>query len=44
MLCKEDLALAMAALGVIVLFRGDRRRGAIVAAASTVYFFFATRS
>jgi hypothetical protein len=26
-----------------VLFRGDRRRGAIVAAASTAYFFFATR-
>jgi uncharacterized membrane protein len=42
-LCKEDLSLAVAALGVIVLFRGDRRRGAIVAAASTAYFFFATR-
>jgi uncharacterized membrane protein len=42
-LCKEDLSLAVAALGIIVLFRGDRRRGAIVAAASTAYFFFATR-
>ncbi len=42
-LCKEDLALAIAALGIILVFRGDRRRGAIVAAVSTVYFLFATR-
>ena len=42
-ICKEDLALAVALLGLIVLFRGDRRRGAIVAVASTAYFFFATR-
>jgi uncharacterized membrane protein len=42
-ICKEDVALAVAVLGVVVWFRGDRRRGAIVAAASTAYFFFATR-
>jgi uncharacterized membrane protein len=42
-LCKEDLALAMAVLGILIVFRGDRRKGAIVAVASTVYFFFATR-
>ena len=42
-LCKEDLALAVAVLGLVILFRGDRRRGAIVAALSTAYFFFATR-
>ncbi|HEV7525669.1 MAG TPA: DUF2079 domain-containing protein [Acidimicrobiia bacterium] len=42
-LCKEDLALAVAVLGVIVWFRGDRRRGTVVAVASTIYFFFATR-
>ena len=41
--CKEDLAIAIAILGIIVAFRGDRRRGAIVAALSTAYFFFATR-
>lgn len=41
--CKEDLALAVAVLGLVILFRGDRRRGAIVAALSTAYFFFATR-
>ena len=42
-LCKEDLALAVAVLGIVIAMRGDRGRGAIVAAASTVYFFFATR-
>jgi len=42
-LCKEDFALAIAVLGVGVALRGDRQRGLIVAAASTAYFFFATR-
>ena len=42
-LCKEDLALAIALLGLLIWFRGDRRRGAIVAATSAVYFFFVTR-
>jgi uncharacterized membrane protein len=42
-LCKEDLALAVAILGVIIAFRGDRQRGGIVALAATAYFFFATR-
>ena len=42
-LCKEDFALAVAALGVVMAFRGERKRGVIVAVASTAYFFFATR-
>jgi uncharacterized membrane protein len=42
-LCKEDFALAVALLGVLIWFRGDRTKGAVVAAASTAYFFFATR-
>lgn len=42
-ICKEDLALAVALLGIIIGFNGDRRRGVIVAATSTAYFFFATR-
>jgi uncharacterized membrane protein len=42
-LCKEDLALAVALLGVLIWFRGDRTKGAAVAIGSTAYFFFATR-
>jgi uncharacterized membrane protein len=42
-ICKEDLALAVALLGIVIAFRGDRQRGAVVAIASTAYFFFATR-
>jgi uncharacterized membrane protein len=42
-LCKEDLALAIALLGILIWFRGDRTKGAAVAVASTGYFFFATR-
>jgi uncharacterized membrane protein len=43
LLCKEDVALAMALLGLLVAFRGERGRGVIVAALSTVWFFLATR-
>jgi uncharacterized membrane protein len=42
-ICKEDFALAVAVLGLVILVRGDRRRGAIVAVASAIYFYFATR-
>jgi uncharacterized membrane protein len=42
-LCKEDFALAVALLGVLIFFRGDRTKGTIVAIGSTAYFFFATR-
>ena len=43
LICKEDVALAIAVLGVVMWFRGDRRRGTVVAVVSTLYFFFATR-
>jgi uncharacterized membrane protein len=42
-ICKEDLALAVALLGILIWFRGDRTKGIAVAAGSTAYFFFATR-
>src|SRR5262245_8814184 len=42
-LCKEDLALAVALLGVMIWFRGDRTKGAVVADRATADFFFATR-
>ena len=42
-LCKEDFALAVALLGILIWFRGDRTKGAAVAVVSTAYFFFATR-
>jgi uncharacterized membrane protein len=43
LLCKEDVALSLFVLGLIIAFRGERRRGAIVAAVSAVWFVFATR-
>jgi len=43
LLCKEDFALAIALLGLLIALRGDRPWGGIVALASTAYFFFATR-
>jgi len=42
-LCKEDVALAILALGVLVWFRGDRRIGAAVAATGAAWFALATR-
>ena len=43
LLCKEDVALSMAVLGLIIALRGDRRRGVIVAAVSGAWFVIATR-
>lgn len=41
--CKEDVALALAIIGLLVWLWGDRRRGAIIAAASAAWFLVATR-
>ncbi len=41
--CKEDVALALLVLGVLIAVRGNRRIGAIVAAAATGWFLCATR-
>jgi uncharacterized membrane protein len=43
LLCKEDVALAMVVLGLILVFRGHRRRGVVVALVSAVWFLFCTR-
>ena len=43
LLCKEDVALALLMLGVLVWFRGDRRIGAAVGAISAAWFVLATR-
>jgi uncharacterized membrane protein len=42
-LCKEDVALSLAVLGVLIAVRGDRRIGTIVAAASAAWFQICTR-
>ena len=39
---KEDVALVYVSLGVVLALRGDRRLGAIVAAASTAWFVVAS--
>lgn len=41
--CKEDVALSMAVLGVLIVRWGDRRIGAIVAGASALWFVLVTR-
>lgn len=41
--CKEDVALAVAVIGVLIAIRGDRRIGAIVAASAAAWFALATR-
>ncbi len=41
--CKEDVALAVIMLGIVIAIRGDRRIGAFVAAAATAWFVAATR-
>ncbi len=41
--CKEDVALALAVLGILIAVRGNRRIGAIVVAAATGWFICATR-
>jgi uncharacterized membrane protein len=40
--CKEDAALAVAVLGLLLLLRGERRAGAITAAAGVGWFLIAT--
>ncbi|MGI8984144.1 MAG: DUF2079 domain-containing protein [Acidimicrobiales bacterium] len=42
-LCKEDVALALLVIGVLVAVRGERRIGATVAAASAAWFLVCTR-
>ncbi len=42
-ICKEDVALALLVIGVLVWIRGDRRIGAAVAAISAAWFVLATR-
>lgn len=41
--CKEDVALVLAVLGVLIYFRGDRRIGMVVSAVSVVWFALVTR-
>ncbi len=41
---KEDIALAVAMIGVLELFRGDRRRSAFLAAGSIAWFFVCTKA
>src|SRR5262245_30418803 len=41
--CKEDVALALAVIGLLVILRGDRRIGAAIAVVAAAWFVFATR-
>ena len=41
--CKEDVALAIMVMGVLIAIRGDRRIGALVAGAAFAWFAIATR-
>lgn len=41
--CKEDVALAVIVLGLLIAARGDRRIGVIVAGLAAVWFAIATR-
>ena len=43
MACKEDVALGFILMGIVIAVRGDRRVGAIVAAAAAAWFMAATR-
>ena len=43
LLCKEDVALALAIIGLLVAVRGNRRIGSAVTAVSAAWFFLATR-
>jgi uncharacterized membrane protein len=42
--CKEDVALAVAVLGVLIYVRGDRRIGLLTAGLSAGWFLLATRA
>ncbi len=41
--CKEDVALSLALLGVVLVVRGERRRGAGVAVGATGWYLFVTK-
>jgi uncharacterized membrane protein len=41
--CKEDVALALIVVGVLIVVRGDRRLGLVTSAAAAVWFVVATR-
>ncbi len=41
--CKEDVALPLAVIGVLIAARGDRRIGILVTALSAAWFMIATR-
>jgi uncharacterized membrane protein len=41
--CKEDVALVLAIMGVLIALRGRRKIGLIVVAASVAWYAFATR-
>jgi uncharacterized membrane protein len=41
--CKEDVALAIAVMGILIAWRGRRRIGAVIFAASVVWYLVATR-
>ncbi|MGH9224542.1 MAG: DUF2079 domain-containing protein [Acidimicrobiales bacterium] len=43
LLCKEDVALALAAIGLLVLFRDRERRGLVILAVSALTFLVTTR-
>ncbi|MGH9164818.1 MAG: DUF2079 domain-containing protein, partial [Acidimicrobiales bacterium] len=41
--CKEDVALAVVVLGLLVAWRGDRRRGLLISAGAAVWYLVSTR-
>lgn len=41
--CKEDVSLALLVIGLLVVIRGNRRVGAVVAGACALWFVLATR-
>ncbi len=41
--CKEDVALAVVVLGILIAVRGHRRIGVITSVAAAAWFMFATR-
>jgi len=44
MACKEDVALAVAVMGVLIAVRGNPRIGLLTSALATIWFFVATRA
>ena len=41
--CKEDVALAVVVMGILIAVRGDRRIGVITSMAAAAWFMFSTR-